>query len=205
METYEVDKHSQLIYRLMGLGMAGAVLHLGAHPDDEDIGLLAYLSHKYGVRTVYWSATRGEGGQNRIGPYRDEALGIYRTWESLAAREIDGGECLFGPFFDFGYSKNAEETLARWGHSALIREIVRAIRFVQPHVIVSRWTGTPGDFHVQHQAVAQAALQAFEAAGDPNQFPELKAQGLAAWQPLKFYHSTDNSGGDLTVGGALNL
>ncbi len=88
MKTYEVEKHSQLVYRLMGLPMAGAVLHIGAHPDDEDIGLLAYLSCKYGVRAVYWSATRGEGGQNRIGPYTDEALGIYRTWESLAARSL---------------------------------------------------------------------------------------------------------------------
>jgi LmbE family N-acetylglucosaminyl deacetylase len=202
---HEVENHSQLVYRLMGLGMAGAALHIGAHPDDEDIGLLAYLSCKYGVRAVYWSATRGEGGQNRIGPYTDEALGVYRTWESLAARSLDRSECLFGPFYDFGYSKNAEETLARWGQSALIREIVRAIRSVQPHVVVSRWTGAPADFHGQHQAVGQAALQAFEAAGDPNRFPELKAQGLAAWQPLKFYYSADNSRGDLTVGGALNL
>lgn len=196
---------SPLIYKLMGLEMACAVLHIGAHPDDEDIGLLAYLARKYGVRAVYWSATRGEGGQNRIGPYKDEALGIYRTWESLAARAVDGGECLFGPFYDYGYTKNADEALAKWGRETLIREVVRAIRLIQPGIIVARWKGTPGDFHGQHQAVGQATLEAFEAAGDPNRFPELKAQGLAAWQPLKLYHSTDNSGGDQALGGAVNI
>jgi|GEM_PF-49301 len=182
--------HAQLIYRLRGLGMASTVLHIGAHPDDEDFGLLAYLSRKWGVRAVYWSATRGEGGQNRINAYTGEALGVYRTWESLAARAVDGGECLFGPFYDFGYSKNAEETLAKWGHRALVREMVRAIRLVQPHILVACWTGTAGDEHGQHQAVGQATLEAFEAAGDAQQFPELTAQGLVPWQSLKLYQST---------------
>ena len=204
MRTYETEINAQLVYRLKALSMAGAVLHLGAHPDDEDIGLLAYLSCKLGVRAVYWSATRGEGGQNRIGPYREEALGIYRTWESLAARAVDRSQCLFGPFYDFGYSKNAEGALAKWGREDLVREIVRAIRMVQPQVMVARWQGHPGDFHGHHQAVGQASLTAFEAAGDPRQFPELEAQGLAAWQPRKFYHSLDNSGGDLSAGGAVN-
>ena len=112
MKINEKQRSAQLVYRLIGLGMACTVLHIGAHPDDEDIGLLAYSYCKFGVRSVYWSATRGEGGQNRIGPYKEEALGIYRTWESLDARSQDGGECLFGPFYDFGYSKNAEEAFA---------------------------------------------------------------------------------------------
>lgn len=197
MYSRPVDRNAHLLYRLRGLGMAGAVLHIGAHPDDEDIGLLAYLACKFGVRAVYWSATRGEGGQNRVNSYKNEALGVYRTWESLAARGVDGGECLFGPFYDFGYSKNGEEALAKWGQSAVIREIVRAIRLVQPQIIVARWTGTPRDEHGHHQAVGQATIEAFEAAGDAAQFPELKAQGLAAWQPLKFYQST---GGDWQPG-----
>ena len=204
-QLYIPGANAEIIYRLMGLGMSGAVLHIGAHPDDEDIGLISYLYRKYGVRAVYWSANRGEGGQNRIGPYGDEALGVYRSWESLEARSIDGGECLFGPFYDFGYSKNGEESLAKWGREELVREIVRAVRLVQPNVLVARWTGKPTDFHGQHQAVGAATLEAFEAAGDPDRFPELKKQGLAAWQPIKLYHSTDNSGGDLSAGGTVNL
>jgi LmbE family N-acetylglucosaminyl deacetylase len=199
------QRNIDLIYRIRGLGMTGTVLHIAAHPDDEDIGLLSYMSHKFGVRAVYWSATRGEGGQNRIGPYKGEALGIYRTWESLASRALDGGESLYGPFFDFGYSKNAEESLSKWGRKEMVKEIVRAIRMVQPQILVSRWKGISDDLHGHHQAVGKATYEAFEAAGVPDRFSELEKQGLAAWQPRKFYHSENNSGGDLKAGGAVNI
>src|ERR671922_2519127 len=119
---------ADLLYRLRSLPVAGAVLHVGAHPDDEDSGTIAYLSRGLGVRTVYWSATRGEGGQNRLGPEKGEALGIVRTWESLDARELDGGEVMYGPFYDFGFSRSGEDTLERWQRPAVVREIVRAIR-----------------------------------------------------------------------------
>ena len=206
MSTHESSQRNiNLIYHLRGLGMTGTVLHIGAHPDDEDIGMVSYMSHKFGVRAVYWSATRGEGGQNRIGPYKGDALGVYRTWESLASRALDGGESLYGPFFDFGYSKNAEETLSKWGSEEMVKQIVRAIRMVQPQIIVSRWRGISDDFHGHHQAVGQATYEAFEAAGDPDRFPELEEQGLFPWQPRKFYHSENNSGGDLKAGGAVNI
>jgi len=177
--------------------MGGAVLHIGAHPDDEDGGLMAYMSRKYGIRTVYWSATRGEGGQNRIGPYQGEALGIYRTWESLDARAIDGGETLFGPFYDFGFCKSGEEALAKWGREQLVGEIVRAIRIVQPQIVVSRWSGTAKDGHGHHQAVGQVTLEAFEMASDPAQFTGQLSHGIAVWQPSKLYYST---GGDWQPG-----
>ena len=135
--------------------MGGTILHIGAHPDDEDVGLMAYMARRSGVRIVYWSATRGEGGQNRIGPYQGEALGIYRTWESLDVRAVDGGEALFGPFVDFGYCKTGEDALARWGRQNLVREIVRAIRLVQPQIVVGRWTGGAADGHGHHQAVGE--------------------------------------------------
>lgn len=170
--------------------MAGSILHIGAHPDDEDIGMVAYMARKFGVRVVYWSATRGEGGQNRIGPYQGAALGVYRTWESLSARMVDGGEALFGAFIDFGFSKNAAEALNKWGRERTVREIVRAIRLVQPAIVIGRWQGTPGDGHGHHQAIGEATLEAFEAAGDPASFPELGEQGLAPWQPRKLYLST---------------
>ena len=93
-DNHRPQDSNELIYRLRGLAMGGAVLHIGAHPDDEDVGLMAYLARKFGVRIVYWSATRGEGGQNRIGRDKHEALGVYRTWESVAARAADGGEPL---------------------------------------------------------------------------------------------------------------
>lgn len=180
----------QLAYLVKSLGMGGAVLHIGAHPDDEDVGLLAYLSHKYGVRAVYWSATRGEGGQNRVNGYQNEALGIFRTWESLSARSLDGGECLFGPFYDFGFCKTYEKAFMFWNEEAVITEIVRAIRIVQPQVVVSRWTGGPNDGHGQHQAIGVAARKAFMRAADPAGFPQLDAEGLPPWKPLKYYCST---------------
>src|SRR5687768_16604306 len=172
---------------MRGLRSIGTILHVGAHPDDEDAGLIVLMARKYGARVVYWSATRGEGGQNRIGAYSGVALGIYRTWESLAARATDGGEALFGPFYDFGYCTTADEAFGRWGRPELVREIVRAIRLGQPQVLVARFSGDPIDGHGQHQAVGAATVEAFDAAADPSLFSEL---ALPAWRTPKFYQST---------------
>ena len=183
--------------------MAGAVLHVAAHPDDEDAGIVAYLARGLGVRTVCWSATRGEGGQNRIGPERDEALGILRTWESLAARTVDGGEALYGPFIDFGFCKRGEDALERWGRDAVVAELVRAIRLTQPSVVLSRWSGAASDGHGHHQAIGMAVPEAFAAAGDPAAHPDL---GLPPWRPLKLYHSLagDWQPGEASAFGAPN-
>jgi LmbE family N-acetylglucosaminyl deacetylase len=184
----------QILIRIRGLRSIGTVLHVGAHPDDEDAGMMVMMARKHGARVVYWSATRGESGQNRIGAQTGVALGIYRTWESLAARAIDGAESLFGPFYDFGYCTTGEEAAARWGREALVREIVRAIRLVQPQVLVARFSGDPHDGHGQHQAVGAATLAAFDAAADPARFTELC---LPAWRTSKLYQST---GGDWQPG-----
>jgi LmbE family N-acetylglucosaminyl deacetylase len=176
-----------LIRLLRSLSAAGDVLLVGAHPDDEDNGLVALLAHGHNRRVVYWSATRGEAGQNRVGPYRGDDLGIYRTWESQHAREVDGGEALFGPFYDYDYSKHAAEALEKWGETAAVREIVRAIRIVQPQIVISRWRGDPSDGHGHHAAVGAVTKTAFAAAGDAGSFPELERVGLVPWQPRKLF------------------
>jgi LmbE family N-acetylglucosaminyl deacetylase len=178
---------ANLLYLLRNLSSTGDVLQLGAHPDDEDGGLIAYVAHHHGARTVYWSATRGESGQNRVGPYLGEELGVFRTWEALAARRIDGGESIYGPFIDYGYSKNGGEALEKWGEQDLVREIVRAIRSVQPEIVIARWRGDVSDGHGHHAAVGAAAKDAFTAAGDPARFPELERVGLVPWDPRGLY------------------
>jgi LmbE family N-acetylglucosaminyl deacetylase len=184
------DRLADLVYLLRSLPRTGDVLYVGAHPDDEENGLLALLTHHHGVRAWYWSATRGEGGQSRVAPYTGVELGVYRTWESLAARELDGADSLFGPFFDYDFSKNGAEALQKWGADRLVRELVRAIRLVQPQLVISRWRGDASDGHGHHTAVGIAVKEAFVAAGDPARFAELEQVGLPAWQPRKLYQST---------------
>lgn len=160
------------------------ILHTGAHPDDEDSALLAYLSLGEGARAWYLSLTRGEGGQNLIGPELSEGLGIIRTSELLAAREIDGANQLFGRMIDFGFSKTAEEALSMWGRDEVVKDIVRAIRMTRPHIVISRFSGTPSDGHGQHQAAGIGTREAIDAAADPNRYSDL---GLPPWRVQKFY------------------
>src|SRR5580658_9418406 len=68
------------------LDTLGSVMMIGAHPDDDREVVLAYLSRGRHVRTAYLSLTRGEGGQNLIGPEQGDELGIIRTQELLASR-----------------------------------------------------------------------------------------------------------------------
>ncbi len=166
------------------------VLMIAAHPDDEDTSLLAVLARGHGARTAYLSLSRGEGGQNLIGPELEEGLGIIRTGELLSARSLDGAEQYFARAFDFGYSREADETFGHWPREELLRDVVEVIRTVRPHVIVSIFSGTARDGHGHHQAAGIISGEAFEAAADPAQFPEQLAAGLEAWAPLKLYRST---------------
>src|SRR6266849_3201721 len=119
------------------LGVVASVLHTGAHPDDEDSGLLAYLARGRQARTAYLSLTRGDGGQNVIGPELYEALGVIRSDELLAARRLDGAQQFFSRAFDFGFSKSRTETLSKWDREAVLADMVRVIRTFRPLVIVS--------------------------------------------------------------------
>ncbi|MFY9571276.1 MAG: PIG-L family deacetylase, partial [Blastocatellia bacterium] len=166
------------------LGVVASVLHTGAHPDDEDSGLLAYLARGRQARTAYLSLTRGDGGQNVIGPELYEPLGVIRTEELLAARRLDGAQQFFSRAFDFGFSKSRTETLSKWDREAVLADMVRVIRTFRPLVIVSAWSGTPNDGHGHHQSAGLLTQEAYRAAGDPSRFPE---QALPAWQAKKLY------------------
>lgn len=169
------------------LGVVGSVLHTGAHPDDEDSGLLAYLARGRQVRTAYLSLTRGDGGQNVIGPELYEPLGVIRTEELLAARKIDGAQQFFSRAFDFGFSKSRTETLSKWNREAVLADIVRVIRTFRPLVIASAWSGTPNDGHGHHQSAGLLTQEAYRAAADPSRFPEQIKEGLRPWQAKKLY------------------
>lgn len=169
------------------LNTVGTVLMLGAHPDDENTAVMAYFARGLHLRTVYFSATRGEGGQNRIGTEQGDLMGVIRTHELLEARRIDGGEQEFASVVDFGYTKTPEEALAVWGEERLLRDMVRVIRTIRPDVIVSRFPQRPGSGgHGQHTAVGWTGPIAFEMAGDPGKFPEL---GLPAWHTRRYYYN----------------
>ena len=175
------------------------VLMIAAHPDDEDTGLLTALARGMGAETAYLSLSRGEGGQNLIGPRLHEGLGVIRTGELLAARALDGGEQYFTRAFDFGYSKTLDEALELWPLEEVLRDVVYVVRKFRPHVIVSVFSGTPRDGHGQHQLAGIAAREAFAAAGDPDRFPELAAHGVTPWQPAKLYNSNRSFSRDGTV------
>lgn len=172
---------------LRQLGSTRRVLLIAAHPDDEDTSLLAELDRSRGVCAAYLSLTRGEGGQNVIGPELGEGLGLVRTGELLAARRLDGAEQYFTRAYDFGYSKTAEETFEHWPREQLLRDVVWRIRRFRPHVVVSVFSGTPDDGHGHHQAAGLLARSAFRAAADTTRFPDQLDRGVGAWAARKLY------------------
>ena len=165
------------------------VLMIGAHPDDEDSSLLATLARGMGVETAYLSLTRGDGGQNIIGPELGEGLGLIRTGELEAARVLDGGRQFFTRAFDYGFSRSAAEAFAHWPREEVLRDVVSVIRTFRPQVIISVWAGTPRDGHGQHEASGILANEAFDAAADPGRFPNLGGNAAEPWRADKLYHS----------------
>ncbi|MFW5972847.1 MAG: PIG-L family deacetylase, partial [Bacteroidota bacterium] len=174
-----------ILHELQRFREMGRVMHVAAHPDDENTQLIAYLAHGRGYRTAYLSMTRGEGGQNLIGDELGDALGAIRTHELLAARRIDGGEQYFTRASDFGYSKNYRETLETWGHDEVLSDVVFAIRHFRPHVIITRFPPEHVDgLHGHHSASAVLAVEAFRLAGDPAAYPD-QLQLVDPWQPTR--------------------
>ena len=184
------DLRGDVALRLMlrKLSTVATVMHITAHPDDENNALMAMESHGAGMRVVLATATRGNGGQNEIGPEIFEALGVLRTEELLAAHHFDGAEQFFARAVDFGFSFSVDETFEKWGKSEILGDYVRLIRLTRPDVLITmRPDGAGGGQH--HQASARLGTEAFRAAGDPALYPEQAKDGLRPWQPAKVYQA----------------
>lgn len=182
-------KHAGEVRQMLKkLNVLGTVLYVAAHPDDENTSMIAYFANEGLYRTAYLAATRGDGGQNLIGPEIREGLGIIRTQELLAARRTDGGQQFFSRANDFGYSKNSDETLNIWEKEKVLSDFVRVFRKFRPDVIVTRFTPTFGG-HGHHLTSAILAQEAFKLAGDPSAFPE-QLDKLEVWEPSKIFWNT---------------
>ena len=179
---------------LRKLNVLGSVLYVAAHPDDENTRLLTYFSKDRLYRTGYLSLTRGDGGQNLIGNEQGIDLGLIRTHELLAARKIDGAEQFFTRAYDFGFSKNPQETFTKWDKEKILADVVWVIRQFQPDVIITRFPTTGEGGHGHHTASAILANEAFTAAADPKRFPE-QLKWVQPWQAKRILWNTFNFGG----------
>ncbi|MCX6595820.1 MAG: PIG-L family deacetylase [Acidobacteria bacterium] len=173
------------------LNTLGSVLMIAAHPDDENTSLITYFARGRNLRTGYLALTRGEGGQNLIGSEQGDKIGIIRTQELLAARRVDGGEQFFSRMIDFGFSKNAQETIGNWGRDEVLRDIVWTIRKFQPDVILLRFSGTPRDGHGHHQTSALLGKEAFALAADPTKYAD-QLKFVQPWQAKRLYFNLFN-------------
>ncbi|MFB9055365.1 PIG-L family deacetylase [Mariniflexile ostreae] len=178
---------SEIYQSIQKLNFLGSVLYVAAHPDDENTRLISYMANHVKARTAYLSLTRGDGGQNLIGPEIREQLGVIRTQELLAARALDGGEQIFTRANDFGYSKHPDETLSIWNKDTVLSDVVLAIRTFKPDVIINRFDHrSPGTTHGHHTASATLSLEAFELANDASAYPTL-LKNMETWQTKRIF------------------
>ncbi|WP_375241075.1 PIG-L family deacetylase [Polaribacter sp.] len=183
---------NQIFEKIEKLNFLGTALYIAAHPDDENTRLIAYLANNVKARTGYLSLTRGDGGQNLIGPEIRELLGVIRTQELLAARNVDGGEQMFSRANDFGYSKHPDETLEIWNKELVLSDVVWAIRNFKPDVIINRFNHrTPGTTHGHHTTSAMLSVEAFDLAGD-NSVYKNQLKYTETWQPKRLFFNTSS-------------
>lgn len=184
------NSSSDIYHSLQKLNFLGSALYIAAHPDDENTRLISYLSNHDKARTAYLSLTRGDGGQNLIGPELRELLGVLRTQELLAARRVDGGQQFFSRANDFGYSKHPDETLRIWNKEEVLADVVRIIRKFRPDVIINRFDHrSPGTTHGHHTSSAMLSVEAFDLVNDPKAYPDQLAS-LKPWQPKRLFFNT---------------
>jgi LmbE family N-acetylglucosaminyl deacetylase len=185
---------ADIYLRLKKLNVLGTVLYVAAHPDDENSRLIAYMAKDRLYRTGYLSMTRGDGGQNLIGDEQGVELGLIRTQEMMAARRVDGAEQFFSRAYDFGFSKSTEEALKIWDKEKALSDVVWVIRKFQPDVIITRFPPDSRAGHGHHSASAVLAHEAFDAAGDPNRFPEQLKYGVKPWRAKRLLWNSFNFG-----------
>ncbi len=194
----QVLSSSDILLGLKKLDVLGSVLYVGAHPDDENTRLLAWLAKEKLFRTGYLSLTRGDGGQNLIGNEQGIELGLIRTQELLAARRTDGAEQFFSRAYDFGFSKSTDEALQKWDKEKILADVVWVIRKFQPDVIITRFPQDSRAGHGHHSASALLAVEAFTAAADAARFPEQLAF-VKPWQAKRVLWNTFNFGNTNTT------
>lgn len=177
----------EIYNQIKKLNFLGSVLYLAAHPDDENTRLISYMANEMNARTGYLSLTRGDGGQNLIGPQLRELLGVIRTQELIEARKIDGGEQFFSRANDFGYSKTPDETLEIWDKDKVLADVVWTIRKFQPDVIINRFDHrSPGTTHGHHTSSAMLSVESFKLTNDPKIFPE-QLKYVKPWQVKRLF------------------
>jgi len=180
---------AEILLKLEKLDFLGSVLYVAAHPDDENTRIITAMANGRLAATGYLSMTRGDGGQNLIGPEIRDQLGLIRTQELLAARRIDGGEQFFTRANDFGFSKSAKETLQLWGQDEILSDVVKVFRQFQPDVVLTRFPADERAGHGHHTSSAMLAQQAFDVAADPSLFQD-QAKEYGVWKPKRLYTNT---------------
>jgi LmbE family N-acetylglucosaminyl deacetylase len=186
--------HIALGLALRKLNVSGTFMQTAAHPDDETNPLYAMFTHGMGLRSICVQTTRGEGGQNEIGPELFGDIGVLRTSELMSAHRLDGAEQYFTRAIDYGYSFDPKEVIEKWGRQEIVGDFVRLIRTFRPDVVLTmNMQGRGGDR--AHEATTVLTREAYKAASDPAMYPEQLKQGLRPWQPRKLYLSAGFGGG----------
>lgn len=173
------------------------ILYITAHPDDESAAALTYLARGLHADVALLSLTRGEGGQNALGPEQAPQLGLIRTQELLAATRGYGVKLYFTRAKDFGFSKTPEETEKVWG-DAVMQDMVRVIRTFRPDIVINGWGGVHTG-HGHHQTSGLWTPKAVKLAADANyalepQVPAWKGYGIPV-QILDIERGSDNPKG----------
>jgi mycothiol S-conjugate amidase len=167
-----------------------------AHPDDESSKGAATMARyvREGAEVLVCTMTGGERG-DILNPAMERpevraSLARIRREEMARARAILGVEQRFMGFVDSGLPEGDPKPPLPAGSFAVTplevaaEPLVRAVREFRPHVILA-YDENGGYPHPDHVMAHKVAVEAFEAAADPDRYPQA---GAEPWQPLKLYY-----------------